>query len=86
MEKLPTIEELLEKIVTNEEWGYENYYDFAGQNQKVDTQLKLTKQLAIEFAKLHVEAALKEVENTLTHYEGLRQGNIKDIYPLTNIK
>lgn len=42
--------------------------------------------LMIKFAKIHVEAALNKVENTLTHYEGLTQGDIKDIYPLTNIK
>lgn len=96
MEKLPTIEELLEKIVTNEEWGYENYYDFAGQNQKVDTQLKLTKQLAIEFAKLHVEAALKQASEeakttwvTTDFYDNTKivsKSSILNSYPLTNIK
>jgi uncharacterized protein YlzI (FlbEa/FlbD family) len=38
----------------------------------------------IDFAKLHVEAALEEVQNKLEYYEGCNL--IKDLYPLDNIK
>ena len=53
---------------------------------------KTTAQMMIEFAKLHVEAALKEANRKVivTYYydEGIRvnKDSILNAYPLTNIK
>ena len=60
MNKIPTAKELLEQIVKSDEWGYNDFYYFAGQTQDISTQLRLIKQLAIEFTKLHVKVALKK--------------------------
>ena len=51
-----------------------------------------TQKLMIEFAKLHVEAALKEASEKATTdgygdgYAGIDEDSILNAYPLTNIK
>lgn len=66
----------MEKIPTAEEYldGY-----LGNNNYPTDTPDAL-----IEFAKLHVKAALENVQSKLEYYEGCNE--IKDLYSLTNIK
>ena len=49
---------------------------------------KTTAQIMIEFAKLHVEAALKEAKNSLKdgYVTPQDEQDILNAYPLTNIK
>jgi hypothetical protein len=48
----------------------------------------LIKSAMIEFARIHVERALKEVSESIIFTEGIDMEDIdvKDFYPLTNIK
>lgn len=88
MKQLPTAEELITKVANEhsyETWG-EMMYD-----THEHSQIEYTREAMIEFAKLHVEAALKAASETEVLY--LRNGNaytdekaIINSYPLTNIK
>jgi|APGre2960657404_1045060.scaffolds.fasta_scaffold97229_2 hypothetical protein len=52
-----------------------------GNTGKID--IEDTREALIEFAKLHVEAALTAVGNEII---GPAAGSVRDIYPLNNIK
>jgi hypothetical protein len=52
-----------------------------GNTGKID--IEDTREALIEFAKLHVEAALTAVGNEII---GPAAGSVRDIYPLENIK
>jgi len=52
-----------------------------GNTGKID--IEDTREALIEFAKLHVEAALTVVGNKII---GPAAGSVRDIYPLNNIK
>jgi hypothetical protein len=91
MKKIPTAEEFFNK--RSKDLGFENWTNLIVQ-QEWDTIDKIT----IEFAKLHVEAALKAASEKgygLYENEGEWRGvskskinkkSILNAYPLTNIK
>ena len=72
MSKIPTAEELSEKYT----------------RLRSAVALKDLSDFAIEFAKLHVEAALKEAKNLLKdgYVTPQDEQDILNAYPLTNIK
>ena len=72
MSKIPTAEELSEKYT----------------RLRSAVALKDLSDFAIEFAKLHVEAALKEAKNSLKdgYVTPQDEQDILNAYPLTNIK
>ena len=79
MEKIPTAEELIEKTGSHEFW--QNFHLV-----KKDLNDKM-----IEFAKLHVEAALKEAVKCLPYDDKMNQSllderAILNSYPLDKIK
>ena len=77
MEKTPTVEELINKI--DDEFYEKNSYYLSISNPNL-----FAKTIAIEFAKLHVEAALKEASETATinknkgQVTGREFGNVTD--------
>ncbi len=92
MEKLPTAEELINKI-------YDEFYETNGYYLRISNPEIFAKTIAIEFAKLHVEAALKAAsENAETEEEAgnpydpddryyvVDKESILNSYPLDNIK
>ena len=93
MSKIPTAEEILIKesilLKTIEESG--NFPLNLTRDTHIGTAKDIKKAM-IEFAKLHVEAALKEANRKVivTYYydEGIRvnKDSILNAYPLTNIK
>ncbi len=81
MEKLPTAEELNTKMLN----AIDYQFVFGGDNLELKKKMAAEncKNLAIEFAKLHVEAALEEASEKV----GLSyKQSILNSYPLTNIK
>ena len=93
MSKIPTVEEILIKesilLKTIEESG--NFPLNLTRDTHIQTAKDIKKAM-IEFAKLHVEAALEEANRKVivTYYydEGIRvnKDSILNAYPLTNIK
>jgi hypothetical protein len=82
MEKIPTVEELINKI--DDEFYEKNSYYLSISNPDL-----FAKTIAIEFAKLHVEAALKEAsesESDGTFGTMIYPDSILNCYPLENIK
>ena len=77
MEKIPTVEELINKI--DDEFYEKNSYYLSISNPDL-----FAKTIAIEFAKLHVEEALKEASETATinknkgQVTGREFGNVTD--------
>ena len=81
----------MEKIKTIDEFSTEYWNETA--NSTIETVSKKTaKQMAIEFAKYHVELALtkasKEAETDMwdPDYPTIDEGSILNAYPLSNIK
>lgn len=74
MKHIPTAEEIFKQAFNTSHCHID--YDKAG--------LITIKQAMIEFAKLHVEAALKEAEYCTEEYDFSVE--IKNCYPLENIK
>ena len=72
MNKIPTVEELSKKYT----------------RLRSALALKDLSEFAIEFAKLHVEAALEEAKNSLKdgYVTPQDEQDILNAYPLTNIK
>ena len=89
MSKIPTAAELAEEMFIKDKGSYSSF------NRVGFTGLQLTK-VAIEFAKLHVEEALKAASKVeLTDCVDYQSGDISyyqnetgilNAYPLTNIK
>lgn len=83
MEKMPTAEEVIDKMVK-----------FASVNDTINCTVYSLSQVMIEFAKLHVEAALKvkgkamqEVSNEDSSFSiDELDAFTKNCYPLSNIK
>lgn len=88
MEKIPTAKKLINSkesdgvFLSNGNYYYSEYID-----------LKKVRKLMIEFAKLHVEAALKEASVKASVYadeggysEFVDENSILNSYPLENIK
>ena len=69
MEKIPTADEVIDKMIK-----------FASVNDTINCTVYSLSQVMIEFAKMHVEAALKEAEYCRT------KECIQKCYPLDNIK
>ena len=78
MEKIPTVEELINKI--DDEFYEKNSYYLSISNPDL-----FAKTIAIEFAKLHVEAALKEASENATLLYNFKE-EIINSYPLDKIK
>jgi len=87
--KIPTAEEIMINIANEhsyETWG-ELMYD-----THEHSQILYTKETMIEFAKLHVEAALKAAYNNIEYttvdssVPYVVEESILNSYPLTNIK
>ena len=89
MSKIPTAEEILIKesilLKTIEESG--NFPLNLTRDTHIGTAKDIKKAM-IEFAKLHVEAALKEAKNLLKdgYVTPQDEQDILNAYPLTNIK
>jgi len=94
MEKIPTVKDLIDKI--DEDFYAKHSYCLSISNPEL-----FAKTVAIEFAKLHVEAALKEASENATvtpiDHEEISEGSFRPIwgvdddsilnsYPLKNIK
>ena len=77
MEKIPTAEELINKI--DDEFYEKNSYYLSISNPDL-----FAKTIAIEFAKLHVEAALKSASEATLLYNFKEE--IINSYPLDKIK
>lgn len=77
MEKTPTVEELINKI--DDEFYEKNSYYLSISNPNL-----FAKTIAIEFAKLHVEAALKSASEATLLYNFKEE--IINSYPLDKIK
>ena len=73
MEKIPTAEEVIDKMVK-----------FASVNDTINCTVYSLSQVMIEFAKMHVEAALKEASDKFDHYSN--KNAILGSYSLDNIK
>ena len=73
MEKIPTAEEVIAKIVK-----------FESTTDTIECTVYSLSQLMIDFAKLHVEAALKAASESTLLYDFTKE--ITDSYPLENIK
>jgi hypothetical protein len=88
--KIPTTEELNTKMLN----AIDYQFVFGGDNLELKKKMAAEncKNLAIEFVKLHVEAALKEASekaktNVISEYEVIiDKKSILNSYPLTNIK
>jgi len=82
MEKIPTAEEIIR-----------NHFPFQNESELLTTSTSKFEQIMIEFAKLHVEAAIKAcIEDApsgsstdTVSYEDIVEA-LKDCYPLENIK
>ena len=89
MSKIPTAEEILIKesilLKTIEESG--NFPLNLTRDTHIGTAKNIKKAM-IEFAKLHVEAALKEAKNLLKdgYVTPQDEQDVLNAYPLTNIK
>ena len=89
MSKIPTAEEILIKesilLKTIEESG--NFPLNLTRDTHIGTAKDIKKAM-IEFAKLHVEAALKEAKNSLKdgYVTPQDEQDVLNAYPLTNIK
>ena len=73
MEKIPTAEEVIDKMVK-----------FASANDTINCTVYSLSQVMIEFAKLHVEQALKAAGNATLLYDF--KEDIINSYSLDNIK
>ena len=73
MEKIPTAEEVIDKMVK-----------FASANDTINCTVYSLSQVMIEFAKMHVETALKEASEKFDHYSN--KNAILNSYSLDNIK
>ena len=73
MEKIPTAEEVIDKMVK-----------FASVNDTINCTVYSLSQVMIEFAKLHVEAALKEASEKATvtpiDHEEISEGSFRPIW------
>ena len=85
MSKIPTVEEFFKKYSDNT-FLSEGYYEYLVEKDSF-------KEALIEFAKLHVQAALKEASKKAQVYadeggysEFVDEDSILNAYPLTNIK
>jgi hypothetical protein len=72
MEKIPTAEEIMQKHLDPHDC------------LRLSKCYEMTLEAMIEFAKLHVEAALKEASTKFDHYSN--KDVILNSYPLENIK
>ena len=87
MSKIPTIEELAIEVLLKDVTDYSSF-------DRVTFTGKQLKELAIEFAKLHVEACKKEIAEDYTYYLKGDEGSEvldkklfnKEAYPLENVK
>lgn len=82
MEQVPTVKELIDKI--DEDFYKKNSYYLSISNPE-----KFAKTIAIKFAKLHVEAALKaatEKGKTSNGTSIVLKDSVLNSYPLENIK
>ncbi len=88
--KIPTTEELNTKMLN----AIDYQFVFGGDNLELKKKMAAEncKNLAIEFVKLHVEAALKEasekaiIDYDIGGYSFVSKQSILNSYPLTNIK
>ncbi len=73
MAEILTAEEVIDKMVK-----------FASVNDTINCTVYSLSQVMVEFAKMHVEAALKEASEHFDHYSN--KNVILNSYPLSNIK
>ena len=79
---MKTSKQILKPLI----WSYWDSHQFENSLYEEGEYVKLedAEEAMIKFAKLHVKEALKVVQMKLEYWEGC--DNIKDLYPLENIK
>lgn len=80
MSKIPTAEEFLKQVSPNDEFGL---------RVDLENNKKHIYEIMRRFAKLHVEAALKEVLNNTENWDDCKVIPVEKVlnaYPLENIK